>query len=251
MSFTPSRPLDAMQRVIVVGASSGIGAALVRQLAQSGNHVAALARRIDELNALCDALPTAKAYPHDVTDFGAVPALFNTITQELGGLDMIIYAAGVQPAMGPSEYDFAKDQKMVEINLLGAMAWLNQAALVFERKGSGHIVGIGSVAGDRGRSAFPGYHTSKGALAIYLEALRNRIAKKGAHVTTIKPGFVQTRLLENAAKTFWVITPDEAAESILNAVKRKKQVVYVPLRWQMVMLIIQHIPSFVFRRLSI
>lgn len=251
MSFDPARPLETNRRAIVIGASSGIGAALVRKLAHDGYRVAALARRDDQLASLCDSLDSAKAYAHDVTNFDDVPELFQQIVRDLDGLDLIIYVAGVQPPIEPNEYDFVKDRQMIEINLLGAMAWLNQAALRFERAGSGHIVGISSVAGDRGRSAFPGYHTSKGALTIYLESLRNRIAKKGACVTTIKPGFVQTRLLENASKTFWVITPDEAAQQIMSAVDKKKQVVYTPARWRFVMLIIGHIPSFIFRRLSI
>lgn len=251
MPFPASRPLETPQRVIVIGASSGIGAALVRALTTQGCHVAALARREAELNSLCAASKNSQAYVHDVRDFASIPDLFQTIIHDLDGLDMIIYVAGVQPDVAIDEYDFEKDRLMIEVNLLGAMAWLNQAAVRFERQGRGQIVGISSVAGDRGRSAFPGYHTSKGALSIYLESLRNRITKKGVAVTTIKPGFVQTRLLENAEKTFWVISPDEAATQILDAVKRKKQVAYTPARWQLVMLIIRHIPSFIFRRLSI
>lgn len=251
MAFASSRPLDSTKRVIVVGASSGIGAAIVRQLAADGHRVAALARRADALTALCEPLATAHPYPHDVSDFDAVPDLFDRITTDLDGLDMIVYVAGVQPQVGPNEFDFQKDRTMIEVNLLGAMAWLNLAAIRFERLGSGTIVGISSVAGDRGRSAFPGYHTSKGALSIYLESLRNRLAKKGVTITTVKPGFVQTRLLENAEKTFWVITPEQAAASILDSAEKKRQVIYTPARWRLVMLIIQHIPSFVFRRLSI
>lgn len=251
MTSEPTRPLETPQRVIVVGASSGIGRAIALQYAKSGARVAALARREDALGELSAENPTIKTYPHDVTDFDAVPALFQQICRDLDGLDIIVYVAGVQPAVAENEFNFEKDRAMIEVNLLGAMAWLNQAALRFERAGKGSIVGVSSVAGDRGRSAFPGYHTSKGGLNVYLESLRNRIAKKGVTVTTIKPGFVQTRLLENASKTFWVITPDDAARQIREAVTKGKQVVYTPARWRYVMLIIQHIPSFIFRRLSI
>ncbi len=251
MTFSPARPLETTKRAIVVGASSGIGAAIVRALSARGYRVAALARRIEPLEALSAALADTKAYQHDVTDFDAVPELFQSIVREMGGLDIIFYVAGVQPEVAPDEFDFAKDRAMVETNLLGAMAWLNQAALRFDRAGRGQIVGISSVAGDRGRSAFPGYHTSKGGLSIYLESLRNRLDKKGVTVTTIKPGFVDTRLLENASNTFWVISPDDAAHQILDSAEKKRQVVYTPARWRVVMLIIQHIPSFIFRRMSI
>ncbi|MGB1253805.1 MAG: SDR family NAD(P)-dependent oxidoreductase [Candidatus Promineifilaceae bacterium] len=251
MAFSASRPLDGTKKAIVIGASSGIGAAIVTELAQQGYRVAALARREDKLNTLCAGLEQARAYVHDVTDYDAVPTLFNQITRDLDGLDLVVYVAGVQPIVAPDEYNFDKDRQMIEINLLGAMAWLNQAALRFSRAKTGQIVGISSVAGDRGRSAFPGYHTSKGALNVYLESLRNRLDKQGVTVTTVKPGFVDTPLLENAAKTFWVIQPSDAAQQIVSAVKKKRQVIYVPGRWRWVMLIIMNIPSFVFRRLSI
>ena len=251
MPIEASRPLETPRRAIVVGASSGIGAALVRELADQGYRVAALARRTVELDTLCDQLPNAHPYTHDVTDFDDVPTLFNRIVRDLDGLDLIVYVAGVQPQVAPDEYSFAKDRQMIEVNLLGAIAWINEAALRFSRAGEGQIAAISSVAGDRGRSAFPGYHTAKGALSIYLESLRNRLDKQGVTVTTIKPGFVDTPLLENAAKTFWVISPAEAARQIHAAIIRKKQTVYVPGRWRWVMLIIQHIPSLIFRRLSI
>src|SRR5690606_8599940 len=191
------------------------------------------------------------AYEHDVTEFATVPGLFEQITADLGGLDLIVYVAGAQPPVASNEYNFEKDQEMVQVNLLGAMAWLNEAASRFTHGRHGQIVAMSSISGDRGRVAFPGYHTSKGALTIYLESLRNRLSRRGVTVTTVKPGFVDTRLLANAAKTFWVISPEEAASQIADAIEARKQTVYVPARWRWVSLIIQLIPSFLFRRLSI
>ena len=250
------RPLEPKKRAIIVGASSGIGAALVRHLAKQDYLVAALARREAKLQELCEQVNVAAAngralpYTHNVTDYDSIPGLFQTVVRDLGGLDLIIYVAGVQPPVTINEYNFDKDQAMINVNVLGAIAWLNQAALRFERAGSGHIVGIGSVAGDRGRVGGPVYNSSKAALATYLEALRNRLTRHGVTVTTTKLGFVDTMLLANAAKTFWVIPPQEAAERIYQAVQKKKQTVYIPARWGLVGLIIRHIPSFVFRRLS-
>lgn len=252
----PSRPLEPQQRALVIGASSGIGAALVRELAHSGCSVAAVARREAKLQELSDSVNTAvvngcvQTYSHSVTNYDEIPTLFQTIVQQLGGLDLIIYVAGVQPPVTIDEYNFDKDRQMIEVNLLGAIAWLNQAALRFERAGQGNIVGIGSIAGDRGRVGSPVYNASKAGLATYLEALRNRLTGHGVTVTTVKPGFVDTVLLENAAKTFWVISPQEAAVQIHKAVQRGKQTVYIPARWGLVGLIIKHIPSFIFRRLS-
>ena len=248
------RPLEPSQTAIVVGASSGIGAALVKELAQQGYKVAAIARREALLKALCEDVNEHDVkvhyFTHNVTDHAEVPHLFQSITRQLGGLDLIVYAAGIQPAVGLDEYDFAKDKAMIDVNLLGAMAWLNEAAVRFEQAGSGHIVGIGSIAGDRGRVGAPGYNTSKAALATYLEALRNRLAGQKVAVTTIKPGFVDTVLLENAPKTFWVISPEKAAQIITKSIRQKKQTVYVPARWGLVGLVIRHIPSFIFRRMK-
>lgn len=247
---TPTRPLEPQQRAIIVGASSGIGAALARKLAQQGYTVAALARREAMLAELQQDVHGLLVYTHNVTDFDEIPGLFQTITRDLGGLDLIVYVAGAQPQVALDEYNFDKDKAMIEVNLLGAIAWLNQAAMRFERAGSGHIVAVSSIAGDRGRVGAPVYNTSKAGLNSYLEALRNRLTRHGVAVTTIKPGFVDTVLLENAAKTFWVISPQAAAAAIYKAIRQKKQTLYLPARWALVGFIIRHIPSFIFRRLN-
>lgn len=256
-SLQPTRPLEPRPRAIVIGASSGIGAALTRELAHRGYNVAAVARREAKLNELCQTINAAGsgsqvlAYVHNVTHFDEIPPLFQTITDDLGGLDLIAYVAGVQPPMEPNEYNFEKDLAMVQTNLLGAMAWLGQAAVRFERAKAGHILAISSIAADRGRRLNPGYNASKAGLDTYLEALRNRLTQHGVTVTTIKPGFVDTVLLENAPKTFWVIPPDKAAAIIYRAIQTKKQLIYVPGRWRYVSLIIRNIPSIIFRRLNI
>ena len=253
----PVRPLESRPRAIVIGASSGIGAALVEELARQGYVVAALARREAKLQDLQARVARTVSgsniliYPHNTVDFDAIPALFQEIVGDLGGLDLVIYNAGVMPAVAADEFSFAKDRQMLETNLLGAVAWLDQAALRFSRARAGHIVGISSVAGDRGRVGNPAYHASKGGLSIFLESLRNRLSKAGVTVTTIKPGFVKTGMLDNAPRTFWVITPEEAAAEIVHAVRSKQQTRYVPARWALVMLIIRHIPSFVFRRIAV
>lgn len=257
--LTPvTRPLEPQPRAIVVGASSGIGAAIARELVRQGYLVAALARREALLNELCHVIntdaagtPQLLAYTHNVTDYSQIPGLFQKVVHDLGGLDLIVYVAGIQPAVGLEEYNFEKDAATIGVNLLGAIAWLNEAALRFQRAGQGHIVGISSIAGERGRVASPVYNTSKAGLNTYLEALRNRLSRHGVVVTTIKPGFVDTVLLENAPKTFWVISPEEAARQIYQAMKRKRHTVFVPARWRLVAFIIRNIPSFIFRRMRI
>jgi short-subunit dehydrogenase len=227
---------------------------LVRHLVQRGYLVAAVARRRELLDQLAAAhnLPdrqTVLVYPHDVTCFDEVSPLFDTIVHELGGLDLIVYVAGVQPAVDLHEYNFTKDEETIKVNVLGAIAWLNQAAARFERTGGGQLAGVSSLAGDRGRVGGPVYNASKAALNTYLEALRNRLSRYGVTVTTLKLGFVDTVLLANAPRTFWVISPEEAAAQIVQALDARKQTVYIPGRWRWVGTIVQLIPSIIFRRL--
>lgn len=239
-------------RAIVVGASSGIGAALVRRLVREGYAVAALARRTQEHEGLAaESLGRVIVRRHDVHGTAEVPALFEALVRELGGLDLLIYAAGIMPKVGPDIFDTEIDLDILAVNLGGCVAWCNPAAELFQSQRRGTIVGIGSIAGDRGRRGNPAYCTSKAAMSTYLEALRNRLAEYDVHVCTIRPGFVDTDMLKGAPKTFWVISADEAARLILKAAAAKANVRYVPFRWTWVGLVVRSIPSMVFRRMSI
>lgn len=242
------------RRAIVVGASSGVGAALVRRLVGEGYSVAALARRGAELERLADELAAGERLitrVHDVTHAEEVPALFEQLVRELGGLDLLIYAAGVMPANELREYDTAKDLFTLAVNIGGCIAWCNPTAHLFTTQRSGTIIGISSIAGDRGRKGFPAYCTSKAAMNTYLEALRNRLSEVGAHVCTIKPGYMATQMTEGLDGLFWVAEPDEAAASILTAARGGANTRYVKRQWWIVGTIIRCIPSFLFKRLTI
>jgi short-subunit dehydrogenase len=191
-------------------------------------------------------------YPHDVTRYNEAPALLQKIIADIGGLDVFVFMAGVNyPPGGMDKYNFENDRKMIEVNLIGAMAWLTPAAEMFQSAKTGQIVGIGSVAGDRGRVGNPGYNTSKGGLAIYLESLRNRLTRHGVNVLTVKPGFVKTEMLKAAqGATPFAIEAEKAADDIYNAMRKRRQMIYTPFIWRYIMFVIQHIPSFIFRRLS-
>jgi short-subunit dehydrogenase len=249
-------PLDPKARAIVVGASSGIGEALARKLAKEGYLVALLARRKQLLNSICAEIneqygeTRAVAYPHDVNDIEKVPALFQEILRDLRQLDVLVYVSGITTPVAINEYDLEKDSEMIRVNLLGAVAWLGQAAVLFERMGEGKLVGVSSVAGDRGRVANPAHNASKAGLSTYLEALRNRLTRHGVHVLTVKPGFVDTENLKASKTTFGVISPEKAAADIYKAMRKRKQTIYTPWWWRYLMLAIRHTPSFIFRRLS-
>jgi short-subunit dehydrogenase len=233
-----------------------MGAALARRLARQNYYLALVARRADLLQGLCDDINqssrTTLALPfiHDVSHYDEVPELLRRIVAELGGLDLVIYAAGVNFPPGPTEYDFGGDRLMLEVNLIGAFAWLNPVAGLFQSAGRGQIVGISSVAGDRGRVGNPGYNTSKAGLTVYLESLRNRLTRHGVSVLTVKPGFVQTEMLKAAQKVMFPITPEKAADDIWKAIRARKQQIYTPWFWSWIMLVIRNTPSAVFRRLS-
>src|SRR4051794_34220234 len=141
-----------ISKAVVVGGSSGIGEAIAKQLADAGATVAVLGRRADALERVVQRSPERlRAYTHDVRQADEVPLLFERIVKELGGLDTLIYAAGVMPSVVEGEYNFQKDREMMEVNVLGAMAWMNPAAAHFEAAGAGTLVGISSIAGERGR----------------------------------------------------------------------------------------------------
>lgn len=247
------------RRAIVLGASSGIGEALVRRLAAEGYRVAALARRKERLDALAaecaaDCARTGGAVlavAHDVLDTDEVPELFERLARELGGLDLFVYATGVMPKVELDEYDTTKDLEQIAINLEGCVAWCNAVAQLFQTQRAGVLVGVSSIAGDRGRKGNPVYCTTKAALATYLEALRNRLSEVGVHVCTIKPGFIDTPMTQGLEGLFWLISADDAARQILSAARNGVNTRYVPVRWWLVGTIIKLIPSFLFRKLNI
>ena len=249
--------MSSSKNAIVVGASSGIGAAFARTLASQGYRVALLARRIPELEKVQRGIETgwgegrARVYENDVCDYEAPPALLAKIEEDMGKVSLFCYAAGVMAQVGKDEYDFAKDKKVLDVNLTGAMAWLDEVATRFQARGEGIIVGISSIAGDRGRRAFPSYHAAKAGLSTFLESLRNRLFQHGVQVTTIKPGFIDTPMTRGMDGLFWLKTADEAAQMIWKAVRRGRSTAYVPARWGLVSLVIRSIPSLLFKRLDI
>ena len=248
------------RRAIVVGASSGVGAEIARQLAASGCVVALLGRREAELRSVASQIAArgsgqAITRVHDVRQHEHVPVLLEELQKELGGLDLLVYAAGIMNLPREGEYDAARDRTELEVNLLGAMAWTTPVAAQFEAKRAGTIVAISSIAGERGRRTFPAYSTSKAGLSTWMEALRNRVSRYGVNVVTVKPGFMDTAILdqvERKPKGALLTSPERGAELILQAARRGgSPSVFVPGIWWGIAMIVRHLPSFVFRRLNI
>ncbi|MBI5852401.1 MAG: SDR family NAD(P)-dependent oxidoreductase [Planctomycetes bacterium] len=241
---------------VVVGASSGIGAALATALAHEARPVALVARRGDELAKLVAAInhevgtTRAHAYVQDVTDATTVDAVIERIERELGPIEELHYTAGVMPEVALDEYPTDKDAKMFAVNTLGCIAWCNALAPRMVARGRGHVVGVTSVAGVRGRMDRPGYNASKAGQDAYLEALRNRIWRKGVWVTTVRSGPVHTPMTKGLAMRM-PITAEQSARGILRARDRRSAVAYVPMRWWPIMTVIRAIPSVLFRRMKV
>jgi decaprenylphospho-beta-D-erythro-pentofuranosid-2-ulose 2-reductase len=147
--------------------------------------------------------------------------------------------------------DFEEVQKTIQVNFTGAVSILNIVANDFEQRGKGSIIGISSVAGDRGRQSNYIYGSAKAGFTAYLSGLRNRLAKSGVHVMTVKPGFCRTKMTENlqlpAALT---AEPDQVAHSVFQGLDQKHNVVYTLWMWRWIMLIIRMIPEFIFKKLN-
>lgn len=240
---------------IVVGASSGIGAALAKRLAQDGCKVALLARRIERIEALAKEInqragrELAIAMRHDSSEPDSVEPAFAAVEDKLGDVAAMYYVAGVMPEVGMSEFDTGKDLLQFQVNTLGSIAWCNAAARRFLARRRGFIVGISSVAGDRGRAKRPGYCASKAGQDAHLEALRNRLWNKGVQVTTIRPGFVDTEMTAGLGLK-GAISAEAAADAIVRAARKGKGVVYVPFKWRLIMGVIKAMPSFLFKRMA-
>ena len=246
--------MPQFDRVLIIGASSGIGKALAEKLLKDGSSVAMVARRSslthEELRLANSESPRAFVYQHDVTDCDKTATLFQQIVTDLGGLDLIIYSAGASNSLDIHEFNFEKDRETIEVNVLGAFSWFDEAAKWFAQTRSGTIVGISSVAGERGRPENPPYFASKAALTSFLESLRNRLWKYGVKVITIKLGFVDSGVVRKRRELLWIISADRAADLILRAIRHGKNTAYIPSRWRLVSAVMHTLPSFIYKRLS-
>ena len=245
---------------LVIGASSGIGAAVARELARRGYTLALVARRVDILASLRDEIIQTAGrdnifiYSHDVRDYDTVPELLRQIVTDLGAntLQMVVYTAGVMPESDVGAWPFADERAMLETNTLGAIRWLGLAAEILRAQGRGALVGVSSVAGERGRRGNSVYQASKAALTTWLESLRYRLKGSGVRVTTIKPGYVATEMTAGMKlPQRAIISAEDAARRIVSAAERGRAVVYVPGYWRPIMWTIRHLPAFLMTRLPV
>lgn len=238
----------AIQRVMIVGASSGIGHALALRYAESGIRVAVLARRTELLEDLRTLHPD-RIVPKrlDVRDVENVPTALEDALGALGGLDLLILSSGTGEIN--EDLDFALERPTLETNVLGFTAVVDWAYNTCQRQGHGQIVAITSVAALRGEPSAPAYAASKAYQRNYLEGLRKKSRRSGSHVivTEIRPGFVDTDMAKGDG-LFWVAPVDKAARQIIRAIRSQKTLAYVTKRWALAGWIFALLPNGIYDR---
>jgi len=236
--------------VLILGARSDIARAVAHKFADLGHPIQLAARNADRLQADKTDIELRYRVPVTLHEFdvlateghaefvGALPALPG----------VAVCAVGLMGVQAENEQDMSAAVRVMRSNFEGPASILAVLANRFEDRGSGTLVGISSVAGDRGRATNYVYGSAKAGFTAFLSGLRNRLAKQGVHVITVLPGFVATQMTEGMdLPSRLTAQPDELAEAIARAVDRKKDVIYVRAVWWLVMLIIRSIPERVFK----
>jgi short-subunit dehydrogenase len=245
-----------MKHVLIVGATSDMAAACARQFAAKGIHLVLAGRNEEVLNRLAQEL--RETYPvqvrtlgFDALHFKSHPDFFRKAVDAFGSLDGVLIAHGYLGEQKRAERDWEEARKILDTNFTSVVSVANLAAAYFERKKAGFICCFSSVAGDRGRQSNYLYGSAKGGLSVYLQGLRNRLCKSGVHVLTVKPGFVATKMTAGMDGMFLVAQPERIARSLYTAIKRKRNVVYLPWFWREIMWIIKAIPEWLFKRMNL
>ena len=245
-----------MQKILIIGATSAIAEACAKRFAAQGHSLYLLARNGSRLESLAQDLRVRGATAVHCASFEANAldthqALLTQVKTELNGLDRVLIAHGTLSDQQACQQSVELTLQELQTNALSVIALLTLLANHFEQQRHGSIAVISSVAGDRGRQSNYIYGTAKGALSIFLQGLRNRLHKSGVQVLTIKPGFVDTPMTAAFAKGPLWATPEKVALDIENAIENKKDVLYTPGFWMLIMLIIKSVPEQLFKRLSL
>lgn len=228
--------------------------ALARKFASTGHDVQLAARNAHRLEPLRSDLSirygiSATLLEFDARDFDRHATFWAKLPVRP---EITICIFGYLGEEAKAESDWAECRNILEVNYVGAVSILNIVANDYIRQKSGTIVGISSVAGERGRQSNFLYGSAKAGFTAYLSGLRNRLFHHGLHVLTVKPGFVYTRMTEGLTlPPLLTATPEQIATAISNALEKKKNVIYVKWFWRWIMLIIKNIPEFLFKKLKL
>ena len=245
-----------MPTVLILGANAGIGRALAAEFASHQHDLILSGRDLEELQALAADINlrhnvSARAARVDVLDFDALESALAACVAPAGdSLEGVVLCTGYLGDLETALKDVNEARRILDTNFTGSALALNVLANHFEQKGKGFICALSSVAGDRGRQSNYLYGSAKGGLTTYLQGLRNRLYHSGVQVITVKPGFVDTRMVFGKGKLPLVAQPQAVARDIYNAVKSGKNVVYVPWFWRVIMFTVGIIPEGLFKKLK-
>lgn len=237
------------QRIIIVGATSGMGRKMAELYAEKGNRVGITGRRNELLEQIKQQFSQQVEYEcFDVTGKQNIPHL-DSLVNKLGGLDILVISAGTGEIS--KELSWEIDKRTVETNVNGFVEIANWAFNYFVQQDHGHLVTISSIASARGNSWAPAYNASKAFQSNYFEGLAIKALKmkKNIVVTCIEPGFVGTKMAKGN-KFFWVVPADKAARQIIRAIDKKKRKVYISRRWWIIAKLARWMPYAVLKKLG-
>lgn len=240
---------------IILGATSSMARAFARTVADEGAAVLLAGRDIDDLMVMANdcrlrGARLSEPVMFDARKPGGFADLIERMEKEEGELNAAVFV-GSMPEQSAIDEDPSLIDGVIADSHTGPARFLQMLAPLMEARGGGTVVGVASVAGDRGRLGNYVYGSAKAGFATYLSGLRNRLTRAGGHVVTVKPGFVDTAMTWGLPGMFLVASPDAVAKDILNAVRKRKNTIYTPFFWRYIMLIIRHIPEPIFKKMKI
>jgi decaprenylphospho-beta-D-erythro-pentofuranosid-2-ulose 2-reductase len=250
------RKQSQLQKVVVLGASSAIALEVQRKLAERGCELLLVARsesrlKILQADLIAHGAKNVFVFAADLASIQQHAAIVAFACRSLPGFDTVLLAYGSMHDQKESEASIDLLLEELNVNFVSASAILTLFAAELERRRSGCIAAITSVAGDRGRRSNYIYGSAKGALSLFLQGLRSRLHPAGVKVITIKPGPVQTPMTDHLPNAARFADPEVVARDIVRALEdRSPDVLYTPKIWRYVMSAVEHIPERIFKRLS-
>lgn len=243
-------------KAVLLGATSGIGRAIARQMAARGDQLFLLGFDVPDLERSArdlevrgakGAVGTARC---DLRDSATFEPALAAAEAALGGFDTVVLTAGLFGTQERLEQDAALTEAVLDANFTGSILFCEAARKRLLARGGGTLCAFSSVAGDRGRKPVALYGATKAGLSHYLESLDHRYRAAGLRTVCIKPGFVRTSMTEGLKPPPFAAEPEDVARLALRAIDRGTPLVYAMPIWRLVMLVIRHLPRFVMRRVG-
>lgn len=248
--------MPALKKILIVGASSLIAQETAKLFAAKGASLFLAARSAETLQRLAADLTVRGAssveiFLFDALDEASIHRTVETALSKMPDLDAVLIAHGTLPDQHRCETEPEELKNALTVNFVSAVLILHLLAPHFEKRKSGVMAAISSVAGERGRQSNYVYGAAKGGLSLFMQGLRNRLAPSGVAVLTIKPGFVDTPMTDGLQKGFLFASAARVAKGIVSAMEQRKDVVYLPFFWRHIMLVVKLIPERFFKRLKL